>query len=294
MFNSDIAFKSDINRAFLPFVAGFMVFMAALVLATSMIGRNIADDWDGRLSGSLTVQVMPDLKAKNQAADMVSRIDGVRGIIAAAPGVGSYRVVSLEDTHDMLRPFLGDIRDFGLTVPRLITVEISRTIPLDLPRLKKAISDYSPLTRVESFDELIGPFQAALASARLLLGIIVILILATVGVTIAYATKFGLLNNANVIEVMHMVGANDRFISGQFSNQMTKSAILGGSGGFVFAVIAVFAIRYIAAGMDFGLGPRFGFGWIIYAYMAMIPIMAAVIAKVTALIVIRRTLMRWQ
>ena len=34
MFKTDIAFKSDINKNFLPFVTAFMVFIASIIFAT--------------------------------------------------------------------------------------------------------------------------------------------------------------------------------------------------------------------------------------------------------------------
>ena len=38
MFKTDIAFKSDLNKGFLPFITAFMVFIASIIFATALIG----------------------------------------------------------------------------------------------------------------------------------------------------------------------------------------------------------------------------------------------------------------
>ncbi|MDR3126736.1 MAG: hypothetical protein LBT92_03845 [Rickettsiales bacterium] len=292
MLRPDIAFKPDANRAFLPFVCGFMVFMTVIVTAAAFVGHGTARDWDGKMTNSITVQIMPNPAAKNQAQEMETRITGVKKILSATPGVQSFSPISLEETRQMLQPFLGDIRNFDITIPRLVTVEASKKIPLDLPKLKKAMADYSPLVSIESFEQWTRGIPAALAATEAVLGAIVLLILGTIGATITYAARASMVSNASVIEVMHMVGASPTYISGLMSNKMTKAAIAGGAAGYAFGALAITAIRAMAPDLDAGIAAGAQFPGEAYAYLLLAPIIAAAITKTTAELVVRRALKR--
>jgi cell division transport system permease protein len=292
MLKRDIAFKSDANRAFLPFVCGFMVFMTVIVAATAFVGHAIARDWDGKITSSVTIQIMPNPAAKNQQADMEARINGVKKILSETPGVQSFGAVSLEETQEMLRPFLGDIRNFDITVPRIVTVEASKKIQMDMPKLKKTLSDYSSLVRIESFEQWTDGLISALSASEAVLGAIVALILATIAATIAYATRASMVSNANVIEVMHTVGASSTYISGLMSNQMTKAAAAGGGAGYAAGIAAIALIRGMASGMDEGLVSGISFPAAAYAWLLLVPAISCAITKATAELVVRRALKR--
>jgi cell division protein FtsX len=266
--------------------------MTCIVLATAFVGHGIARDWDGKITNSITVQVMPDPKAKNQQAEMESRITGVRKILSETPGVQSFSAISLDETRQMLQPFLGDIRNFDIAVPRLVTVEVSKRIPLDLPKLKKSISGYSPLVRIESFEQWTDGLVATLAVSEAILGAIVLLILGTIVATIAYAAKASMVSNANAIEVMHAVGASPTYISGQMSNQMTKASVLGSAAGYCAGVLAIALIKGMAANLDAGIVSGIRFPAPAYAYLLLVPAAACAITKATAEFVVRRALKR--
>ena len=50
MLKTDIAFKTDLNKGFLPFITAFMVFVASITYATALIGNSLASDWNSQKS----------------------------------------------------------------------------------------------------------------------------------------------------------------------------------------------------------------------------------------------------
>ena len=61
MFKTDIAFKTDINQNFLPFITAFMVFLASITFATALIGNNTASDWNKHMTNNHKNQVLPNM-----------------------------------------------------------------------------------------------------------------------------------------------------------------------------------------------------------------------------------------
>lgn len=292
MLKTDIAFKSDINKGFLPFITAFMVFLASITFATAMIGHDIANDWNKRMSNNITIQVLPDMKNKNPNKEIEDRIKNITLILKQTPGIKSSYAMTLSETTELLKPWLGDIGKDKLDIPlpRIITVEVSDVIPLNIRALKDEIKNYSKLITVETYDSWMTEFSKTISALQTLLGLIIILILSTTAITIAYATKSGLIANQNVIEIMHMVGAQNNYISKHFSNQMMNLSIMGGFVGYIIACISIAIIKKLAGNIDGGIISNFNFSNVIYWYILLIPIIAAVISKLTAVLTVNKTL----
>jgi cell division transport system permease protein len=296
MFKTDIAFKSDINRGFLPFITAFMVFLASIIFATAIIGNSIAGDWDRQVSNTFAIQVLPDMKSKNPGKEIEERIKNVLTLLKQTPGIKSSSAMSLADTQKLLKPWLGDIADTSLDMPlpRIIAVEVSDVIPLNAKSLEKEIKSYSSLVTLEAYEDWMEDFKHTLRAAQTLLGLIVILILATTGVTISYATRSGLSSNRDVIEIMHLVGAENGFISRQFSARMTKLSFMGGAVGYAIACLAVLTIGGFTARLEGGIIAGLDFGGRLYLYMLLVPAAAAAITKLTAAFTINKALDRME
>ncbi|MDE6224059.1 MAG: hypothetical protein K2M23_01130, partial [Alphaproteobacteria bacterium] len=209
MLKTDIAFKSDINKGFLPFITAFMVFLASITFATAMIGNDLTTDWNKRMSSNITIQVLPDMKHKNPNKEIEERIKNITLILKQTPGIKSSYAMNIKETTDLLKPWLGEIGKDKLDIPlpRIITVEISDIIPLNIRALTEEIKNYSNLITLETYESWMNEFSKTISALQTLLGLIIILILSTTAITIAYTTKSGLIANQNVIEIMHMVGA---------------------------------------------------------------------------------------
>jgi len=293
MFKTDMAIKST-SRGFLPLITAFMVFMACLVFAVSLVGSKVADGWRKRVSDSVTIQLLPDPKAKNQEAEMEERIKNVGKVLKSMPGVSSYSVMSLKETRELLTPWLGELVTsdrLGIALPRLITLEASGDVALSPNLLRRELSRYTSFVSVRTYEEWASDFVESLAAAQKLLGIIIFFILSTTGLTIAYATREGLAANRRVIEIMHMVGAEDSYIIGQFSSHVTKMAALGGMIGYLLALVSLSFIGRVALNLE-GAEAEAITGRAMELKLLIIPLLALIIARITAGYVVKFNLGR--
>ena len=288
MLKTDIAFKTDLNKGFLPFITAFMVFVASITYATALIGNSLASDWNRHMSNNLTIQVLPDMRAKNPPKEIEERINNIKKILKQTPGIKSFYAMSKSETVDLLKPWIGDKID--ITLPRIISVQISDVIPLNTKTLVNEIKNYSSLIKLETYETWMFEFKNTVSAVQTLLGLIIILILSTTAITISYATKSGLNINKKVINIMHMVGATNKYISTQFSRQMMILAITGGSIGYIISCIVILIIKTISKDISDGIIANFEFSSYIYLQMLIIPIIAGIIAKVSAMLTIKKEL----
>ena len=288
MLKTDIAFKTDLNKGFLPFITAFMVFVASITFATALVGNSLASDWNQKMNNNLTIQILPDMHAKKPAQEIEERINNISKILKQTPGIKSYYAMTKSETVNLLKPWIGDKID--ITLPRIISVQISNVIPLNIKALTNEIKNYSSLIKLETYETWMYDFKNTISAVQTLLGVIIFLILTTTAVTISYATKSGLNINKKVINIMHMVGATNKYISTQFSRQMMILAISGGAIGYLVSCFVILIIKSISHDISDGIIANFEFSNYIYLQMLIIPITAGIIAKISAMLTIRNEL----
>jgi cell division transport system permease protein len=74
---------------------------------------------------------------------------------------------------------------------------------------------------------------------------VVVLMLTAMVLSVVFATRAAMAGNRDVIEVLHFVGAEDRFIAAQFQRHFLKLGLVGGAIGGVAAIV-VFLVAYFA------------------------------------------------
>ena len=145
--------------------------------------------------------------------------------LAGVPGVTEARALEREKAEDLIAPWLGDVPDLDdLPVPRLVTVDLDRESPAtaaDLdrrPEGRRASTPPSTTTAV-----WIEDIERAAGLARWSALGVFLLIAAAAGAVIAFATRAGLAARRDVVEVLHLSGAEDGFIAGLFQTRFARS-----------------------------------------------------------------------
>lgn len=275
----------------LVFVIIIMTFLASLAAGSVQMIAETSRDWTASVSRELTIQVRPradrDIEADiRRASDVALRI----------PGVSDVRVYSRADSEKLLEPWLGAGIALGdLPVPRLIVVMTSGSGTVDVARLRTELGSI-PTASLDDHRIWLQRL-ATMANTLVVIGIVIlVLVLTAMALAIAFATRGAMAGNREIIDVLHLVGAEDRFIAGEFRRHFLRLGLRGGAigGGFAilfFLAVGILASRWIATpGGDQieALFGSFSLGWA--GYLAIV-VIAIIVALVTA-IVSRATVFR--
>ncbi|MGE0719891.1 MAG: cell division protein FtsX, partial [Alphaproteobacteria bacterium] len=124
------------------------------------------------------------------------------------------------------------------------------------------------------------------------LGALAVLACAVVGIvlTVALATRAALAIHRDVIEILHMIGAQDRYIARQFQRQALWMGLRGGLVGAVLATLLILFVGSSGSGMQPGLLPALALGAREWAAIAALPLGSAAIALLVARLVVMRAL----
>ncbi len=286
---SDLPLDKDALSRFLPWLIAFMVFLAVLALAGMLVLNSTAARWDQGVSGTLTIQIVPAAKPEDDSR----RLQKVLSILNGTPEIDRYETLSDDKLLGLLEPWLGTAAESrDLPLPRLIDVELKPDTKLDGETLSQRLAAEVPGTSVDDhrvwLNRLVRLIQTIEGLASMVL---VFITFATVG-TVIFTTRTGLAIHRGAIEVLHLIGAQDSYVAGQFASRALMLGLKGGIIGLLLAAPTLFAIGHLARQIESSLLPSITLEPAHWVALGVLPVVVALIAMVTARLTVMKTLSR--
>lgn len=268
------------------FVSGAMAFLAVFALALSLASGRLADRWADELARSATLRIAAP------ADQRATLTEAALKILAQTPGVASARAMTPEEQAALLAPWFGSSLPLdNLPVPQLI--EVTADNPgYDVEGLRLRLEAEIPGAVLDDHTRWREPLVRAAGSLRMLGIFSVLLIGCATAAMITLAAHAALTANAQVIEVLRLVGAQDRYIANAFVRRFTLRALIGAACGMVLGLFGVALLPSAgdAEGFLTGLGFQ-GAGWLV---PLLIPLLGAGVAFAATWAAARRRLERLQ
>lgn len=271
-----------------------MAFIAALSLSLALAVESAAAKFGAGLSGNVTVEIpysdVPGT-AEAQAA-------AVATAVARVPGVLTAKVIPMAATAKLVEPWLGadlagsGLEGAGLPLPTLVDVRVDSMQPPPSGALAAAVATVNPDIRIDDhriwLDRLLGWVAAVRIAAMAALACAVLGIV----LTIVLATRAALAIHREVIEILHIIGAQDGYIARQFQHQALSMGLRGGVVGAGLAALLVLLVGTAGMELPSGLLPALEMGAREWGAIAALPFAAALIAVIVARIIVMRALRR--
>ncbi len=284
--NTPIVPGSTVIGRALVLVTAIMCFLASLSLGTAWAVHRAAINWTGDAAKEITLQIKPV-----DGRDIDEAVIKAMRILAATPGILKSTEISSEETSKLLEPWLGpDLDVSDLPVPRLITLEIDRISPPDLSALAAKLKAQVPGSVLDNHSVWRDQVRAVSSWIQMASFLVLALILAATIAIIVFATRGAMSSNRDVVEVLHLVGARERFIAREFEYHFLllglKGGLLGGFAaalGFIVARLAFDRIVPQTIGSEYStLVSAMSIGWAGYAGIAGIVAFLAVLTALTS------------
>lgn len=285
--HKDLPLDQDPGTRFLPWLVAFMVYLAALsVVATSMV-QAVGKRWEQGVSETLSVQVPPHAEA---AVDE-KRLGAVLDVLRAHPAVIIAQPMGEDQVVSLLQPWLGDATVIrAMPLPHLIDVSLRPGVEVDGASFSRQLNDLVPGVSVD--DHRVWLSRLIQMSQTLQWGAYIVLVLiltATVG-TIYFVTKTGLAIHYDVIEVLHLIGAQDSYIARQFAEQAMQLGLKGGFYGLAVAGPTFGIFAYFYRQVDSSLLPQIDITIAQWVAICALPLLAATMGYVSARFAVMKTL----
>lgn len=276
---TDLPLDRDSHTRFLPWLIAFMIFMSVMAMVGMMVLDATAERWDSGVTGTLTVQVPPADAPRQEEA----RIQAVLLILRTIPEIVRADVIPRAETLAMLEPWLGaGGGGADLPLPRLINVELKEDGALDTGLLADRLAAAAPGISVDDHRVWLRRLVQVINAIEGLAGVALALILGVTVWTIVYTTRSGLAVHHEAIEVLHLIGAQDGYIAGQFAGRALLLGLKGGLIGLALTAPALGGIGYLAGRLEPGLLPDLKINAVQWILLGCLPLAVALLANLTA------------
>ncbi len=221
---SPIVPRASIAGRALVAVVAIMTFLASITTGTVLLVSASASEWQSEVASEITIQVRP-VAGRDLDRDAAAAAAAVR----AQPGIVEVRPFTKEESAKLLEPWLGTgLALEDLPVPRVIVARLQPGSTLDLAALRQAVTLAAPTASVDDHRAWIERMRS-MTGATLFAGIgILVLVIAATIISVSFATRGAMAANRPIVEVLHFVGAGDRYIANRFLRHFLQLGLEGG------------------------------------------------------------------
>ncbi len=276
------------REGLLSWVIAVMLFLCTLALTGGLtLGKGL-ERWSAGLTSNLSVQIVVDNPIERQR-----QTEAALRLLKATPGIVSAEVIAESEVLAMLSPWLGDIPfDSGLPLPTLIEVKLTSPDAVNIPGLNERLRAAASGARLDDHQAWMEQILNLAAIVQLLLmGIVFMVILCTIAIVI-FGCRAGLATHRESIEIMHLMGAEDKTISKAFDERYLMHGLKGGLIGVLLASLTIYMLINFAEKMGQGLIqaglPQTGS----LLWLALLPLASGLITMFTARLTVRRALLK--
>lgn len=274
-------------------VVAILTFLASLATIAAVIVAAGSAEWRSALSREATIQVRPR-PGRDADADLARAV----ALAAATRGVAAVQPLTRSAAEGLLEPWLGRGLDLSaLPVPRLAIVKLDRDARPDLAELGRRLTADVPGATLDDHGIWMSRLSAAADAVMAAAVAIVALVVAASGLAVAFATRGAVVASRDIVEVLHFVGADDRFIAREFGSRFLRLGLRGAAIGAAAAAAFVLACAELigtpeggASGEVDALFGTVSVGWRGIGLVAAVALLTAAIAGRASVWTVKRFL----
>ena len=277
--------RRDGRDGALMFVVAVLCGLSCAAVLFALAANRATSDWGRQLHASATIQVRP--KGGETSGEASAR---AAEALAGTPGVVEARALDRAAAAKLLEPWLGkDGVPDDLPIPELVTVDLDPAHPADAAALQGALAKAGVDASVDDHGRWLKDVDRAADAIRLVAYALAALMAAAAGAAIAFATRAGLAARRDMVQLLHLTGAEDRFIARLFMRRFARLAAQAGfAGGGVVALLWI-GVKLMGGGG--GFTPVLPTAWSDLLALVPVPFAAAAIGAIsasrTAMVIVR-------
>jgi cell division transport system permease protein len=266
----------------MPWVIAIMVAMTAIALAAGLALGNAISSARAEIEGGVTIQIIePREELREKEAHRA--VDAIKGM----SNVAGLRLVPQAELDTLIEPWLGTgigtATGSAIPVPALIDVRLKGpATPKQLAAIEHALRPVAPSARVDAQSNWLKPVFDAMVSLQVLAIALVALLALALTAAVLLAARNALGTHRSTIEIVHLLGGTDAQVARVFQRSIGYDAAGGGTVGLALALAVILVLGRRFAGLGAGLVDNGALIWSDWLLLALVPILATLLAMVTA------------
>ncbi len=244
-FKADLPLAKDDANRIMPWIIGFMIYLACLALIFSVSLNRYLKSRDLGGSLSLMVQVTGSAEAKKENAAKLVDFLQESGYFTDVAYVPEEKIISL------IEPWIGRQGDTSaIPLPILIEAKVAKRKRVNIEDLRTRIAEISPNALVDSNADWIKRLDRLVGSLQWLSVLVVALVLIVTFAIIVLMLRTTIKLHSETISILNLVGATRQYITRQFQANQLKLALKGGAIGFALLMPTIIPLRILASRLE--------------------------------------------
>lgn len=276
----------------MPWVIAIMVALTAIALAAGLALGNAVSSARAEIDGGITVQII-EPRSELRAVQAARAVEALKTMSSLA----GLRLVPQEELDALIEPWLGtgiaSATGSAIPVPALIDVRLKGSAtPALLREVARRVAHVAPSARIDAQSNWLRPVFEAMVSLQVLSIALVALLALALAAAVLLAARSALGANRDTIEIVHLLGGTDAQVARVFQRSIGYDAAGGGTVGLALALVVILALARRFSSLGAGLVDNGALGWTDWLLLALVPVLATLLAMVTARFTVLHALRR--
>ena len=283
----DLPLRQDASGRFLPWIIALMVYLAAMGGVGLIWLGDTLSQWDASIASALTLQLPANASQP--------RIETALGALRQTKGVVSARLLQPDETAKLLQPWLGNsLAIASLPLPHLIDERVDPHATIDYATLRQQLNSIIPDAQLDNNRRWLGGIGVFALRVEGVLSAGVFVVSALIVAIVIFTARIGLAIHRSVIELLHLLGAQDSYIARQFQVHALSLGLREESSAALLAALTVVILGPAGHMLELPVPiATYGiFDWRVWLLLLVTTATAGGVAMVTARVTVLRQLAR--
>jgi len=288
----DLPLNQSAGTGFLIVLVGLMTFLAMMAIVATMAMGSVTKHWSSGLENRLTIEIPAVLENGKirDASEIDTLSESVQKVLRDNPNIKEFEILSDEDIHGLISPWLGDDATLdNIPLPGLVSVHLHIRDKSKLAQLENSMNAIASDIRLDTHESWLADIISLARSLKISAGIVAFIIAITTVTAIAGAIRSRMAEHKADIELLHLMGASDLYITSQLQRHATLLSLKGSGFGLLGGAIILFLLSLIG-GNNTDLLPSFSLGASQTIILLLLPILISAVASQTARFTVLRVL----
>ena len=293
MRKNEIPIDDEETSVFMYVLSSIYMYLFIIVLAIVMSINTMVKSWEKDILGSITIQVSP-IENENKKIDAnktQEQLNKVLQFIENADGVKSVHVIDDKTVERLMSPWLGNKVDINtLPIPQLLDVQLKDNAEINYDEMTRGLHKVTPNASIDNHRLWLNRLLKFAGSLKTLALSVLFMVIGICAFSIYYSTRTSLGINLNSIEILHIIGAQDKYIAKQYAKSYAKIGFFSGVIGLTFAIPSIVLVSKYGISTGSGLLNSAGLSTFHWLFMMITPLFSLFYAMGTAYYTVRKSL----
>ena len=292
---SDIPLDHGTQTKFLILLIALMTFMLVLISSGILILNNMTERWSSGLKNKLTIEIPVETSEGYILSRETVRKETkkLHEALKTEDYLQSIDIVEENEIRQLISPWISpDLELTEIPLPGLIAVKLQNASPANIKQLEEKVSQNSSYAKLETHREWLEKLLAFIINLkRLSIFITSILFVITItSIATAMHTRLSLYKTE--VELLHLMGADDRYIAQQFQPHALIMTFKGSAIGATAALVIILLTTFFSYNSENDFIPSLSLDLGNFILIICCPILIISIALITSWITILRSLLK--